>query len=152
MIPTHHLILHIGEGWWRWETVSSLKLTFSHLQMDGWKTIVSFWDGATWQVRTVSIREGTVIMLKEATFSGEMMVPWWLFLPNASNVGFFGTMEMTCNITEITQHSTLTTPVTPDHPEWSFDVEVTVVSVWWKFIEGSLRPQRKHHSSCIKSD
>jgi len=43
--------------------------------MDGWKTIVSFWDGATWQVRTVSIREGTVIMLKEATFSGEMMVP-----------------------------------------------------------------------------
>ena len=25
--------------------------------MDGWQTIVSFWDGATWQVRTVSFRE-----------------------------------------------------------------------------------------------
>ena len=25
--------------------ISSLKLTFSHLKMDGWNTIVSFWDG-----------------------------------------------------------------------------------------------------------
>ena len=95
--------------WWRMVKVDSPpwnQPAFSHLQMDGWKTtIVSSWDGATWQVRTVSIREGTVIMLKEATFSGEMMVPWWLFLPNASNVGFFGIMEcMTCNITEITHH------------------------------------------------
>ena len=27
----------------------------SHLKTDGWKTIVSFWDGATWQVLYVSL-------------------------------------------------------------------------------------------------
>ena len=31
----------------------------SHLKKDGWKTTVSFWDGATWEVRGVSFRETT---------------------------------------------------------------------------------------------
>ena len=25
--------------------IPSMKLTFSHLKMDGWNTIISFWDG-----------------------------------------------------------------------------------------------------------
>ena len=32
---------------------------FVPLRMDGWKNIVSFWDGATCQARTVSFRVGT---------------------------------------------------------------------------------------------
>ncbi len=36
----------------------SLKVTFSHLKIDGWKTrIISFWGPASWQVRSVSFRE-----------------------------------------------------------------------------------------------
>ena len=30
---------------WSWLQLPSPKLTFSHLKMDGWKTILSFWDG-----------------------------------------------------------------------------------------------------------
>ena len=46
------------ERWKTWtKAIASLKLTFSHLKMDGWKTILSFWDGTTWQVRTISFRE-----------------------------------------------------------------------------------------------
>ncbi len=37
------------------------KLTFSHLKMDGWKTILSFWDGSLG--RTVSFREGVYTSL-----------------------------------------------------------------------------------------
>ena len=36
--------------------IDSLKLTASlHLKMDGWNTIVSFWEFAYFQVRTVSL-------------------------------------------------------------------------------------------------
>ena len=37
----------------------SLKLTFSPLKMDGWKTILSFWVSAYFQGRAVSFREGS---------------------------------------------------------------------------------------------
>ena len=37
--------------------VPPLKLTFSHLKMDGWNTIVSFWGPAYFQGRTVSFRD-----------------------------------------------------------------------------------------------
>ena len=36
-----------------------LKLTSSHLKMDGWKTIVSFWDSTHFQGCYVSFREGS---------------------------------------------------------------------------------------------
>ena len=36
----------------------SLKRTFSHLKMDGWKRIVSFWDGLSSGAFAVSFREG----------------------------------------------------------------------------------------------
>ena len=43
----------------------SLKLTaICHLKMDGWKMIVSFWDGATWQVRAVNFREGNKPLIR----------------------------------------------------------------------------------------
>ncbi len=41
--------------------VPSLKLTFSPLKMDDWKTILSFWGFAYFQGRTVSFREGSVV-------------------------------------------------------------------------------------------
>ena len=37
--------------------IPSLKLTFSHLKMDGWNMIFSFWVSAYFQVGTVSFRE-----------------------------------------------------------------------------------------------
>ena len=40
-------------GW-----LPSLKLTFSHLKMDAWNTIVSFWDGLFAGALAVSFREG----------------------------------------------------------------------------------------------
>ena len=42
----------------------SLKLTFSHLKMDGWNTIVSFWGPAHFQVQAVSFGEGISIVDK----------------------------------------------------------------------------------------
>ena len=44
--------------WCKRYTMPSLKLTFSHLKMDGWKTSLSFRGPAYFPVRTVSIREG----------------------------------------------------------------------------------------------
>ena len=41
-----------------WTSLPSLKLTFSHLKMDGWNTIVSFWDGPFSGAFAVSFREG----------------------------------------------------------------------------------------------
>ena len=44
--------------------IPSLKLTFSHLKMDGWHTIVSFWGPAYFQGRkTVSFREFSTISM-----------------------------------------------------------------------------------------
>ena len=43
------------------QTLPSLKLTFSHLKMDGWKTSVSFWVSAYFQGWTVSFGEGDSI-------------------------------------------------------------------------------------------
>ena len=39
------------------ERIALPETNSSHLKMDGWKTIVSFWDPAYFQVRTVSCRE-----------------------------------------------------------------------------------------------
>ena len=39
----------------RYLDVPSLKLTFSHLKMDGWNTILSFWDFAYFQVRLLLV-------------------------------------------------------------------------------------------------
>ena len=39
--------------------IHSLKLTCSHLKMDGWNTIVSFWDSIFSGAFTVSFREST---------------------------------------------------------------------------------------------
>ena len=38
------------------------KTNSSHLKMDGWNTIVSFWGPAQFQVRTVRFREGTLFV------------------------------------------------------------------------------------------
>ena len=43
----------VGELWWNFP---SLKLTTSHLTMNAWNPIVSFWVSANFQVRTVSFR------------------------------------------------------------------------------------------------
>ena len=44
--------------------VPSLKLTFSHLKMDGWKTILSFWDAMSFfLVRTLNFREAILFCL-----------------------------------------------------------------------------------------
>ena len=52
----------------------SLKLTFSPLKMDGWKTIVSFWDSAYFPVRTVSFREGVGSDVKIGHISIELQM------------------------------------------------------------------------------
>jgi len=39
------------------ERITLPETNSSHLKMDGWKTIVSFWDPAYFQVRTVSCRD-----------------------------------------------------------------------------------------------
>ena len=46
------------EGWWRHDRTTTLPETnSSHLKMDRWNTIVSFWGPAHFQLRTVSFRE-----------------------------------------------------------------------------------------------
>ena len=47
----------------------SMKLTFSHLKMDGWKTILSFCGPAYFQVRTFSFKEDIHLMSQTAGFN-----------------------------------------------------------------------------------
>ena len=61
----------------RWEFSSilpSLKLTFSHLKIAGWETILSIWVSAHFLVRTVSFREGIQPILVVSTHLKNMLV------------------------------------------------------------------------------
>ncbi len=55
--------------WFRALIVAEIKISTTlpetniSLKMDGWKTSLSFWDGATWQVRTVRFREGKILVM-----------------------------------------------------------------------------------------
>ena len=65
----------VVDRWWRWGdfwktkicwkflNLPALKLTFSHLKIDSWNTIVSFWDPAYFQGRTVSFRQGRFFLM-----------------------------------------------------------------------------------------
>ena len=69
----------------RFMSLPSLKLTYP-LKMDGWKTIVSFWVSAHFQVRTVSFREGQGLQGLLGTYS--IAVWYWAssHILNASGV------------------------------------------------------------------
>ena len=65
----------VVDRWWRWGAfwktkicwkflnLPALKLTFSHLKIDSWNTIVSFWGPAYFQGRTVSFRQGRFFLM-----------------------------------------------------------------------------------------
>lgn len=50
---------------------------FLHLKTDGCKTIVSFWKGTTWQVRTVKHQGGYRILKLKSYWSDEKRAPGW---------------------------------------------------------------------------
>ena len=47
--------------------IPSLKLTFSHLKMDGWNTILSFWDFAYFQVRLLLVYQRLIRVVSPVT-------------------------------------------------------------------------------------